>query len=277
MLSAAAFAADRGKTDSSQPAGDTVEMFKAIDAGQIDVQLIPKDSTLCRVRIKNKTDKPLSVKLPDAFAGVPVLAQRGGGGEFGGGSSSSSRSGNRSGGGQQSFGGGMGGMGGMSGMGGMGGMGGGGMGGMGGGFFSIAPDDVSDLKVTTVCLEHGKAEPRPGMKYTIKPIEQFTTKPAVREVCQMLGSGQVNQHVAQVAAWYLNNDMTWAQLAAKQRRHVYGATEPYFSPAEIQAAMQVVAKATTIAEQKKKAAKSASDENSPSQYTPSSGSVGKSS
>ncbi len=45
-----------------------------MEKGDISVKVIPKDSTQCRVLIENKTDQPLSVKLPDAFAAVPVLA-----------------------------------------------------------------------------------------------------------------------------------------------------------------------------------------------------------
>ena len=60
-------------------------MFAAIEKGDISVKLIPKDSTESQVLIKNETDKPLNVKLPDAFAGVPVLAQQGGFGGGGGG------------------------------------------------------------------------------------------------------------------------------------------------------------------------------------------------
>ena len=66
-----------------------------------------------------------------------------------------------------------GGMGGM-GMGGGGmGMGGGGMGGGGGGgFFNIPAEKVGQFKVQTVCLEHGKKDPRPAIPYEIKPIER---------------------------------------------------------------------------------------------------------
>jgi len=35
---------------------ETVEMFAAMEKGQIAVKLIPKDSTQCRVFIENKTD-----------------------------------------------------------------------------------------------------------------------------------------------------------------------------------------------------------------------------
>jgi len=220
----------RRKAPPSKAKPDTVEMFNAIDRGQIDVKLIPKDSTQSRVLIENKTKKPLTIKLPEAFAGVPVLAQLPGGGAGGGG---------LAGGGGQGFGGVMG----------MGGIGmGAGMGGMGGGFFSVPPEKVGKFKVTTVCLEHGKPEPRPAMKYQIKPIEEFTDRPAVHQLCRMLGTGRINQRAAQVAAWHLNNDMSWQQLAAKRIRYANGTSRPYFSPQELHAGMQLA----TIAQQRSK-------------------------
>ncbi len=94
------------RVDQPKLDAEIVEMFAAMEAGQIGVKIIPKDSKLARIFVENKTDKPLTVRLPAAFVGIPALAQFGGGG------------------------GGMGG-GGMGG-GGMGG-GGGGMGGGGGG------------------------------------------------------------------------------------------------------------------------------------------------
>jgi len=243
--------------EAPEPAPETVEMFAAIEDGQIDVKLIPKDSTECRVLIENKTQKPLTVRLPEAFAGVPVLAQLGGlggmgamggmgrGGGWGGGMGGM-------GGGMQSFGGGMGGWGG-----GMGGWGGGmGMGGMGGmGFMNVPPEKVGKLKVTTVCLEHGKREPRAAMKYEIKPIEQFTDRKEVQELCRMLGRGMMPQRVAQVAAWHLANDMSWQELASKQLRFANGIRTPYFSSREIRAGMQVAAMATQLAKQRQSEAK----------------------
>jgi len=208
---------------------ETVEMFSAIEQGQIQVTLIPKDSTQCRVLINNKTDRPLSVKLPSAFVGVPVLAQAAAGGA-GGGTGRSQRN--------QTVGGG-------------GDLFGGGAGGGGGGVFNVAPEKVGQLKLTTVCLEHGKREPQPTVPYEIKPIETFTDKPEVRELCRMLGAGRLSQRVAQVAAWYLTGDLTWEQLAGKQLRCANGVTAPYFSPQEIKAGMQAVAAATELVQQRK--------------------------
>jgi hypothetical protein len=247
-------AADADPTKTAQ----TVEMFSAIKDGLLEVQLVPKDATQCRVVFRNKTDKPLSVKLPEAFAGVPVLAQRavgapGGGGLGGRGGRGAGGYGGRSsyggygggGYGNQGFGGGMGGYGGYGGM--------GGMGGMMGGFFNVAPEKVGHMNVPIVCLEHGKHDPKPTVKYAIRPIEEFTDKPGVREVCSLLGTGTLPQRVAQVAAWHLNNGMSWEQLAAKQYHFANGTRRPYFSPNEIKAAMQLVTVATNLAEQRRNA------------------------
>ena len=260
LLATTVWAAERRarltKTGSYNPADPTVEMFEAIEKGDIAVKLIPKDSTLCRVLIENKTDKPLNVKLPATFAGVPALAQFGGGGMGGRGGGNRGGGGMGGGGQNQSMGGGMGG----------GGMGGGGMGGMGGGggMFNVPPEKVGQLKVTTVCLEHGKDEPRAAIPYEIKPLESVTTKAGVEELCQSLGNGQLNQRAAQVAAWHLNNDMSWQELAAKRFSFANGTSRPYFSSAEIQGGMRIAATAKMMAEQRQK--QDTRTTGSPSQY-----------
>ena len=235
--------------ETSNPDRVIVELFAARDSGQIGVTLIPKDSKQANVLIENKTNKPLTVKLPEAFAGVPVLAQWGNQGGFGGGGGRGRGGGGGFGGGGfgggQGFGGGMGG----GGMGGMGGMGGGGMGGMGmGGMFNLAPEKVGKIKVTTVCLEHGKPDPSPRMAYELKPLESFTADPKVYELCSMLGRGKIDQRAAQAAAWHLADKMSWQQLAHKQIKHLNGRREPYFQQAEILRGMQIVQEAARRAE-----------------------------
>jgi len=260
-------AAGRGKAPKPgqyNPDHKTVELFQAIKDGQIDVKLIPKDSTECGVLIENKTKQPLNVKLPEAFAGVPVLAQVGGAGINPGGLGGGNNRNRNNNSGNQGFGGGMG-MGGM-------GMGMGGMG-MGGGMFNVPPEQVGQnapamfnvlpekvgkLKVDTVCLEHGKAEPRAAMKYEIKPVEQFTDKKEVYELCRMLGTGRINQRAAQAAAWHLNNNMSWQELAAKRIEYANGTSRPYFSPQELQAGMQLAGAAAKLAQQREKPEKTPS-------------------
>ena len=239
------------ETDKSEDAGRIVEMFSAMESGDIEVELIPKDSTRCTVIVKNKAKEPLRIKLPDAFAGVPVLGQgmmggMGGGGGMGGMGGMGGGMGGMGGGmgGGQGMGGGMGGMGG-----GMGGMGGGGMGGMGGGFFNVEPDKARKLKVTTVCLEHGKPEPRPQMKYKIVPIESFTQTPEVIELCKMVGTGKLDQRSAQAAAWHYTDGMTWEQLGSKIGiKHLNGSVEPFFNRVQLRAGMQIAAEASLRAQ-----------------------------
>jgi hypothetical protein len=203
------------------PQDETVDLFEAMDAGQIAVRFIPKNSTEGRVFLKNNTDKPLNVRLPDAFAATQVLAQMGMGGMGMGGGG---------GGGGQGMGGGMGG------------------GGMGGGMFNVPAEKEGNFKVPCVCLEHGKAEPRSQMTYTIKPIQSFTTKPGVAEMLTELGHHRVDQRAAQVAAWHLNNGMTWEQLASKTIERADGSSYPYFTPQELQAGIQIAEQALTAAE-----------------------------
>jgi hypothetical protein len=247
LLPALVLAADRRARAPApwqyNPDHKTVEMFQAIEEGQIDVKLIPKDSTECQVMIENKTDQPLNVKLPEAFAGVPVLAQLDVGNNLG---VNRGNNNNWSSGGQ-GFG---------------SGWGGGGIGMWNvppekpgqdlPAMFNVPPEKVGKLKVAIVCLEHGKPDPRPSMPYEIVPIEQFTDKKEVYELCRILGSGQVSQRAAQVAAWHFNNGMSWEELAAKRLRYANGTSRSYFSPQELVAGIRVATAAATLVQQRER-------------------------
>jgi len=220
---------------------DTVEFFAAKKAGLIDVMFIPRSSKSANIMMKNRTKRKLSVRMPEAFAGVPILGQMGGmgmgGGGMGMGGGGMGMGGG--GGGQQGMGGGGGGMGmGGGGMGGGGmGMGGGGM----GGFQNIEPGRVRKVKVTTVCLEHGKKDPNPRIKYDIVPIENFTRNAQVIELCRMLGSGKLDQMSAQAAAWHLTDKLSWQQLVQKiGATHLNGTSERYFHPNQVAMGMRYV-------------------------------------
>ena len=215
-------------------AAPAVGLFEGVAAGDLEVAIIPKDSTEGTIIVKNKTNKPLTIKMPEALAAVPVLAQAGGlgGGGMGGGGMGGGGMGG-GGGGMQSMGGGMGG----------GGMGGGGMGGggMGGGMFSVAPERVAKVKFPGVCLEHGLKDPNPRVPYKLVSIESFAKSPAVIEVLKMLGRGELDQHSAQAATWHLQNDLSWEELANKiGAKHLNGSVEPYFTAAHLQRAHAIV-------------------------------------
>jgi hypothetical protein len=219
---------------------EAVEMFAAMEAGQIEVKLIPKDINQANIFVVNKTDKPLAVKMPAAFAGVPVLAQGFGGGMGGmGGGMGGMGGGGMGGGGNQGVGGGMGGGGGGGGFGG----GGGGMGGggFGGGAFNIAAGKVGKVQVDIICLEHGKTDPNPRVEYKIMPIESFSDKPEIAEICKMMANDEISHGSAQASAWHLANGLSWEELAAKDRvRLSNGYTEKYFSYRTLLIAKQAI-------------------------------------
>jgi hypothetical protein len=219
-------------------AGRAVDLFAAKNAGQISVRLIPQDEKSGQVLITNNTAAPLTIKLPEAFAGVPILAQPGGGG-FGFGTGPGAGGGSGSG-RTQGVAGGFG----PAGGGNAGGIRGGG--GLNGGvpFFNIGSDRVVKIKFVSVCLEHGKPEPNSRIAYDLVPIDSFTNDPAVIQLAQMLGRGEIEQSAAQAAAWHLANGLTWQQLTNKTGvKHVNGTTEPFFSFQSLQKAQQAVQEA----------------------------------
>lgn len=214
--------ASKPATKSDEPQAEMVELFAAAAKGDIDVKMIPKDATTGQVIITNKTKKPLTIQMPEAFAGVPVLAQlAGGGGGLGGGNQNQQNQGVGGGG----FGGGGGGFGG----------GGGGFGGGGGGLFNIGPEKVGKLKYKSVCLDHGKNDPNPRVPYEMRPIESYVSKGEVIEMVKMLSKGEIDQQSAQAATWHLNNGLSWNELANKIGvKHLNGTTEPYFTAGQLE-------------------------------------------
>lgn len=67
---------------------EAIDLFAAIEAGQIEVKLTVRNGEKARIVTENKTKKPLTIKVPEAMAMVPILAQNqggGGGGNNGGG------------------------------------------------------------------------------------------------------------------------------------------------------------------------------------------------
>ncbi|MEC9091832.1 MAG: hypothetical protein VX438_03945 [Planctomycetota bacterium] len=241
------------RTKTPIPGVDIVDVFDAIKNKQIEVQLIAPNVEKANIKVINKSKKPLSIKFPAAFAGVPVLAQgiggpgggMGGGGFGGGGMGGRGGMGGGLGGGNQGFGGGMGGGGGMMGGGGRGGMGGGGGmmggGGMGGGLFNIPAGKTGRVQIAIVCLEHDKKDPTSRVKYEIKPIETFAKNEVSAEVLKMMAEGEVHRDVVQASIWHLESGLSWRELASKDKvvSSFGGYSEKYFTLEQIIFAQQV--------------------------------------
>lgn len=60
------------------------ELLAAAKDGLAEVKLVQNDSRSAQIVVTNKADRPLTLKMPATFAGVPVLAQMGMGGNQGG-------------------------------------------------------------------------------------------------------------------------------------------------------------------------------------------------
>jgi len=214
---------------------EPLDLFDAIDQGLVDVKFVARSSTKGRLVVTNKTDKPVDVLVPEAFAGVPTLHQFGGGGGGRGGGGGGFGGGGGGGGQQQSVGGGGGG--------GRGG-GGGGRGGGGGGVFSVVPEKIRRIDVPLVCLNHGLRDPSSSKPYEIRPLEDVVDSPALIEIVKAYANGDLPYGASQAAVWNINSQVSWIDLASKltgtKRSFV---REPYFSSAEIRLAMGIVHRA----------------------------------
>ena len=190
---------------------ETVDLFAAIDAGQIKVLFVPHDSQSARISITNNSDQRLAVRMPDTFAALPtsvrlpadaspLLAQMGNPG-FGNGASSGANAGNR----PQALGVLPGGNNGpanqqqpMPGM---------------PNFWNVAAGNTIRRNVACVCLEHGQIDPRAGMKYTLAPSN--SSRPTRRCMpCSpsLIVVAQVSAFM-QAAAWSQSSKMSWDELA----------------------------------------------------------------
>ena len=244
----------------STSASGVPDLFEAEAQQLVSLRYIPNNAKSAQIIVTNRTRRPLTLRLPDAFAGIPVLAQMGGMGGMGGGNQGGFAAGGI-GGGPQTTAGGAGGLGGQ----GMNGMGGGGMGmggGGGGGAFSIPPERSRTFRVPTVCVEYGKHEPSSRMPYKLTKSETFSSDPKLTYVLESLGRGELSQKVAQAAAWHIANGLTWEKLAAEKIDHAGGIPdEPYFSQAELVMAYRLVAVATEEARRRQPSGQSEASAN----------------
>lgn len=222
LLSGTASAKDANKNKPTTT--ESVDIFDAIDQDIIEAKFIARDSTKGRLILTNKTQDPVNIFVPEAFAAVPVAKQLGGGGGQGGG------------GGGQSVGGG-------------GGGGGGGGRGGGGGGFNIAPEKITRVDIPLLCLDHGKRDPSSNKPYEIRPIEDVVKSPAMIEIVKAYANGDLPYGASQAATWHINSNVSWADLASKLTGTARQLVrEPYFSSTEIQTAMAIVHRAEAMTE-----------------------------
>ena len=230
------------KEDTSPPAEPAVvDLFAGIDDGRVEATVVPRDSKKVTLQLRNKSDQPVTIRLPEAFAAVPVQAQFGGG-MFGGGAGGLFGGRGMGPGGGNPFGAGQGG--GTQGLGvagqngGQNGVNGGRRKGGGPGLFSVPAGKVVKVKLTSVCLEYGKPEPHARNEYVVRPIEALCGKAEVVSIIRSLGDGEVSQEVAQLAAWNVASGTGFEEMASLKSK--FGLQLPVYSQDTISAAAEFV-------------------------------------
>ncbi len=231
MLLAAEPRKARTKTPQPEVKAESVELFPAIEKGQIKVRLTAKNADQCLLMVRNATDRPLQVQLPEAFGGVPVLAQRSGGSQAAGdppvGNPGSTQA------------------------------------------LGMAPPEtlyqpggstahldvpaggLSRVMLRSVCLERYKRGPSARIPYQVKPLSQITDKPEVFELCRMISSSNVNMRMVQAAAWHVNNGLDWGRMLQRGMMGPF-ADPARFSPFELLGAQRLVLIAQQAAEERAK-------------------------
>jgi hypothetical protein len=197
------------------PQVETVRFFEGIDAGKLEIRVTAEGPNQCRFRITNKTESALNVMMPAAFAAVPVtlvgvtdepimiedevpppdgdepppegddLPPPEDPQKLGIGCPYADGSEINT--------------------------------------FCFIPGRTAQLQLRSVCLEHDRPGPSPKHHYEVRPMDQVTNIKGVYEICAMMGRGEIDHQVAQVAAWHLNNQITWRQLWDESQHGPAGA------------------------------------------------------
>ncbi len=219
-----------------------VELFQGLEDGTFETKVIPLGPQGGNLLIVNKTDQPLTVKMPKSFVAVHVLKQfqplqpNG---------IQNNQTGNQQQGAQQAVGGGS-----QQNNGQANPFGNGANGnaqGNGNGFFSIPPERTIKVSYVSTCLEHGKADPTPRANYKLVRTADYTKDRVLQQLIAMVASGRLNAKSAQAAIWNRTDDMTWRELAHKYSYSVMGKV-PYFRASELSAAKEIASHATKLAD-----------------------------
>ena len=210
--------AKRGKLEAKAEGFEEVDLFAAIAEGKLDAGVIQKGMKDGMLFIENKSDKPLSVSVPQTFGTRPILGQN----------TFNQRTNNQN---QQLFG-----SGGQNGM----------MGGGGRGMFNIPPEKVISMPYESLCLEYGKPVPTSASNYEIVSMDEVTDKEEVKQLCLLIGT--VDHSALQFAAWHMNSGTSVEKLAAETILRA-GRRIPYFSQQQIQIGLAAVQRSKLMAQQ----------------------------
>ncbi|WP_417382914.1 hypothetical protein [Gimesia sp.] len=210
-------------TLSLQPDAPQVELFEGIEKQQLGARVYPMSAYSSSVFISNLTTEPLTVKVPAAVSSVHILAQAGPnpgllqplqGGQTQVGDSQAVGGNLNPVGNNQNF--------------------------DFNGLFTIPPEKTVKLKLSSVCLEHGKPCPSSLKTYELRPIESQVKDKALVMVLQKYNPKHDDLEMVQAIAWHLSSHLSWQELASKKKHQTVGGGVSYFTPAQLIAAKKVV-------------------------------------
>lgn len=198
-----------------------VDFFQAREAGALDAKFIAVNEKRGHLILENNDDRPLKIRMPAAFAGVPVLAQfqpipfpgpidnqpQGVGfpapGLNGGNIPIN-------------------------------------------GVMNVAPERIVELKagqkrtirVQSVCLDHGHPTPNARMKYDVVPLASYKPGMKLAELISVLDQRKYSQSAIQAVAWHYTDGKTLAELRKFRSKPSGGL---FFTKAEIGEAARLLA------------------------------------
>lgn len=221
------------------PDARKVELFAAKDEGLVTVKVIPQNEFHSNVSITNTTKEPLTIEVPKAVVAVHVLKQFGGQGAFiglpggtnnfngnglgsnqfgqGAGQSISGQFNNMPGqNGQKNF---------FNNI-------------PGPAFFSIPAEKTVQIRLNSVCLDHGKPTPTAKMNYELRKLDQYTENKALIRLLESEEFRTADRGAAQAAAWNLSSGIPLERLANETVGT--GVIEPLFATGQLARARELI-------------------------------------
>jgi hypothetical protein len=228
-------------TTDNEIASDYQEMdlFDAMKQDKVGVLVEPRNFSVLRLSLRNKTQEPLLIRPPEVFAAIPtqrvMMANAG--------AALGTRNMNAGYGFQSSQ-------------------------GLGGSFYqptsahsardeTSLPDDslaaggrehrqlpkwlllpgkIVTAPVPCFCLEFGKPDPNPRIPYLLRPLEDLTKDQAVRNLLIEFSHQKYSQRVMQLAVWHVANQVPWNVLAKSTLPRSIAGRNQKFSKVELAAA-----------------------------------------
>lgn len=211
-----------------------VDLLSDDAKGKLQVQVIPQNEFLSRIRLENLTDQPLTVRLPKAVAAVHTIPKEknpprarvrdsetdpkdeeaplpGTGqavvGSFGPMNGPANAFPHQS---------------------------------EEGNALTIPAGRSVQIRLLSACAEHGKRSPISRMSYRLKPLDKQIEIETLRKVIQSYDPQTTDSLAFQAVVWHLANGLTWKALAGKTVKRG-GQTVPYFTRKQLYSAQKLIA------------------------------------